>query len=423
MLIQFSVANFRSFKDRQTLSLVQAKGRELEARNTFEPAARIGHRLLKSAAIYGPNASGKSNLLRALYAMKQIIMESAAESQRGDLLPITPFLLDKATAQSPSEFEAVFAAGDVRYQYGFSATAERVMNEWLYAFPKGRQQHWYTRTWHDETRSYAWDMGNALAGDKQLWKKATRDNALLLSTAVQLNSDALQPVYDWFRDTLCTPRSIDPNFDHTASKYGNDAQRGKLLSFLKSADFDIHDVKVDARKFSEHLLPEDMPKAIRSEMSERFKDGMIYDVHTAHKLPDGTTVLFNMADESLGTQGFFALSGPVLDVLENGRVLLVDDLQDDFHPMLSRFVLSQFHGSEANPSNAQLIFSTHETSILTQEIIRRDQVWFCEKDAAQASRLYPLTDFSPRKDRENLEAAYLSGRYGALPYFKQAGAG
>ncbi len=203
MLIEFSAANFRSLRDRQTFSLAKAKGIELAETNAFNVLAFNEFDLLRSAAIYGPNAGGKSNFLRAMQAMKKIVLESATSLQRGDKLPLTPFRLSQATSQAPSEFEVTFVVSQVRYQYGFSATEERVHEEWLLAYPKGRPQRWFGRAWCDETQSYDWVFGNNLSGEKQLWQKSTRGNALFLSTAVQLNSEQLQPIYDWFKTTLC----------------------------------------------------------------------------------------------------------------------------------------------------------------------------------------------------------------------------
>jgi len=152
--------------------------------------------------------------------------------------------------------------------------------------------------------------------------------------------------------------------------------------------------------------------------SSQTLDKSLVSVKTAHVSDNGKKVLFDLGDESDGTQKIFALAGPWLDTLENGYVLVIDELHDNLHPLIVEFLVKLFHGKETNPRNAQLIFSTHDTSILNQEVFRRDQIWFCDKDRHQATKLYPLTDFSPRKGIENLERGYLSGRYGALPYLK-----
>jgi len=413
MLIEFEVKNYRSIKDAQTLSLVMDKGGELVESNSFNLAVPAATKLLRSSAIYGPNAAGKSSLISAVRTMRKIVLESASNSQRGDLLQVEPFLLDSFTEKAPTEFEVTLVADGVRYQYGFSATTERIAEEWLLAYPLGRPQRWFGRAWDNEKKTYDWEMGNALSGQKQLWQDSTRENALFLSTAVQLNSQQLQPVYDWFKKTL-RMGGISGSF--TASLCKDSDRKKRVLEFLAAADFDIQDVVVESEKMSIKHLPNDMPDVVKTSLLAEMKDAEVFDVKTVHRSSQGHLISFDFEDESGGTQRFFDLAGPWLDVLKNGYVLFVDELQNNLHPKLVQFLVKLFHSSETNPNNAQLIFTTHETSILDQNIFRRDQIWFCEKDNEQATQLYPLTKFSPRKGRENLEASYLAGRYGALPY-------
>jgi hypothetical protein len=415
MFIEFSVKNYRSIRDKQTLSLTRAKGGELQESNVFSPDTAGGMELLRTAAIYGPNAGGKTNLIMAVKAMQRIVLESATQRQHGDTLPVKPFLLDEMTADTPIEFEIVFIAGGVRYQYGFATTTERIVEEWLLAFPKGRPQRWFGRIWNSKKNTHEWEMGSSLQGQKQLWQESTRPNALFLSTAVQLNSTQLQPVYDWFKNTLRMVRLDGWSPAFTASLCEKSDQRAKILEFLKAADLDIHDVEVESEKMSAKHLPGDMPEELKIRLLEDMKDKEVYDIKTVHRTTQGKTVRFNFNEESHGTQKFFAMAGPFLDTLEHGYVLFIDELHDNFHPQMVKFLVKLFHSNKTNPNNAQLIFTTHETSILNQEVFRRDQIWFCEKDEQQATILYPLTDFSPRKGRENLEVSYLSGRYGALP--------
>lgn len=413
MLIEFSVANFRSIKERQTLNLVKSSGDEL-ANNTF--AANSGLELLRSAAIYGPNASGKSNILLAMQALRNTVIYSASQ-QHGEPLSITPFRLNTQTQQAPSEFEVSFIAQGVRYQYGFTATAERVYEEWLFAYPKKRPQRWFSRVWDATSQQSLWEFGSHLSGEKQLWQKSTRDNALFLSTAVQLNSQQLQPIYDWFKKTLKTTGVGGWNLGFSAALCEGE-RKSRVLEFIKAADLGISDIQLEKKPFDiNHLnLPADTSAAIREDILERMKDKQLVDIKTVHENAKGEAIVFDLEDESHGTQRIFAFAGPWLDTLEKGHVLFIDELHDSLHPKLLQFLVGLFHNDATNPNNAQLIFTTHETSILNQDVLRRDQIWFCEKDQQQATQLYPLTDFSPRKGRENLELAYLSGRYGALPF-------
>jgi len=421
MLIEFSVSNWRSLKETQALNLILAKGNELTESNSFQPVAPATAQLLRSAAVYGSNAAGKSNLLRAMRVMKGMVMDSA-KGQRGDAIPVVPFLLDSATEKAPTEFEVTFVAESVRYQYGFSATAERIQEEWLFAYPHGRAQKWLGRAWREGpepgTGVYEWEKCNSLSGQKQLWQESTRQNALFLSTAVQLNSKQLQPVYDWFKYTLrmANVSGWSPSF--TASLCKDTEQREKVMEFLRAADFNIQDVLVESEKMSAKHLPDDMPDELKVTLLKDLMDSEVFDIKTVHRSSEGRLITFGFEEESDGTQKFFAFAGPWLDALKNGYVLVIDELHDNLHPKMVRFLVQLFHNAETNPKNAQLVFTTHETSILNQDVFRRDQIWFCEKDAKQATRLYPLTDFSPKKGRENLEANYLAGRYGALPYLR-----
>ncbi len=418
MLVEFNVSNFLSFRDQATLSLVKAKSAELEDSNTFLPEAFSTPALLKSSVLYGANAAGKSNLIKALDTMREIVVNSAREGQAGEKLSIKPFLLDDSSSLQPSEFEATFVSDGVRYQYGFSATAERVLEEWLHAFPKGRPQRWIERSYNEDKQSYQWGSMEKLSGQKQLWQDSTRSNSLFLSTAMQLNSQQLKPVFDWFSNKLHVAGFGRWHPGYSTSLCEVKDTREKILGFLKAADVGIDDIKLQREKFNPETLPDGLPEEIKSQIENEYKDKPVINIKTSHTLKNGRKVLIDLDDESDGTQKIFALSGPWLDTLKNGYTLVIDELHDNLHPLMVKFLVDLFHNNETNPNNAQLIFTTHETSILNQDVFRRDQVWFCEKDKDQSSRLFPLTDFSPRKGVDNLEKGYLSGRYGALPYLR-----
>jgi len=417
MLIQFSVKNWRSVRDEQTLSMVKAKGDELGETNSFNPDISSVSELLSTAVIYGANAAGKTNLISALRAMKDIVLESA-NKQPGDQLPITSFLLDEETEDQPTEFEVIFVAKGVKFQYGFSASKKQIFEEWLIAYPNARPQRWFSRVWDESTGEFDWSFGAALLGQKQTWVESTRPNALFLSTATQLNSQQLKPVLGWFKVTLRLGRVAGWSPAYTASLCEGVESRVKILAFLKAADLDIKEIDVKAELASLKHFPDSLPEEVKKQILENMKDTQIYNIKTIHEGKQGQSIEFDFDNESDGTKKLFSFAGPWLDVLSKGRVLIVDELHDNLHPKLVSFLVGLFHSKETNPNNAQLIFTTHETSILNQDVFRRDQIWFCEKDKDQATRLYPLSDFSPRKGREDLEAAYLAGRYGALPYVR-----
>ena len=417
MLIQFSVTNWRSVRDEQTLSMVKAKSSELEETNTFSPESLINTGLLRSAVIYGANAAGKSNLISALRTMKSVVQDSAGK-QPGDELPVTSFRLDSETLTAPTEFEVIFVADGIKYQYGFTATKSQVHEEWLIAYPNNRPQKWFARALDLTTQKHEWQLGTALLGQKQLWLESTRPNALFLSTATQLNSQQLKPVYDWFKTTLRISGVAGWSPNYTAHSCDEPERRAKVLAFLKAADLDIKDLNITSESYTTNHLPDEIPDALKKTFVEAMKNTPLYDIKTVHENAQGDRVEFDFNEESDGTRKLFSFAGPWLDVLNKGKVLFVDELHDNLHPKLVSFLVGLFHDPNTNPKNAQLVFTTHETSILNQDVFRRDQIWFCEKEMNQATRLYPLTDFSPRKGRENLEAAYLAGRYGALPYIR-----
>lgn len=419
MLIQFSVKNFRSLRDMQTLSLARGAGEELETENSVQLATPGAPALLRSAVLYGPNAGGKSNLVKALTLMEWFVTESATDRQHGDSLPYEPFKLDLVSSTQPTEFEASFISNGVRYQYGFAYTKDRIHEEWLYAYPVGRAQKWIDRKWNAETKAYEWGKMSGLSGTKQIWQKNTRSNSLFLSQAVQLNSEQLQPVFAWFKRTLRVAHFNGWANSYSAKLCRDDEARPRVIKFLKAADLDIDDVHVEVEKFNpSDVKLKELPEALRQVLIDQIQDRDQYAIQTFHRNSKGDLVAFELEEESDGTKKFFAFAGPWIDVLENGYVLVIDELHNSLHPKMVKFLVDMFHSETHNPKNAQLIFTTHETSILNQETFRRDQIWFCQKDADKATVIYPLTDFSPRKERENLEVSYLAGRYGGLPFIR-----
>lgn len=420
MLIEFSVANYRSFWEPRKLSLTATPQKDLLESNTFDSPISGLPRLLRSAVVYGPNAGGKSNFIRAMGFVKQFVVSSAKEHQEGEKIAVSPFLFNQLGSSRPSEFEVQFIQEGVRYQYGFAATSERVTNEWLIAYPEGRPQRWFERSYLSEHDAYQWYFGSRFIGRKKQWQEMTRNNALFLSTAIQWNSEQLKPVFTWFKrlfiighGTLLSP--------HYSMKVCQDGEKKKnILAFLNEADISISDIQMETRDFSVEDLPSDMPEALKEKIRLDMDGKKTMRVGFFHPVDDGEShVLLPIEEESDGTRKLFAYAGPWLDILTQGKILFADELDTSLHPQIMRFLLSLFHTSKTNQANGQLIFTTHDTSLLDQDLVRRDQVWFVEKDQANASNLYPLTDFKPRAG-EALQKGYLNGRYGALPYTSEA---
>lgn len=416
MLIEFSVRNFRSFWEKQTLSMSALSTKELQAENSFLPPTKGLPRLLRSAVIYGPNGSGKSNLINALDFMQEFVLASSKESQVGERIDASPFLLNEHGPSQASEFEIIFVENNVRYQYGFKATRQRVVHEWLLAYPTAKAQRWFERSYDPEREKENWYFGSKFLGSKKTWQEHTRPNALFLSTAVQLNSEQLQPVFTWFKKLITIPHGelISPTF--SAESCEDRGTYADILSFLQSADIDVDAIEIKEKQIDSFPFPKGMPEELRAAIKNDLEGKKYKEVFFKHRIGDSDKyVSLPLGNESDGTQKLFAYSAPWLDLLKNGRILVVDELDNSFHPHLVRYLLKLIHSKVSNMKNGQLIFSTHDTSVLDAKILRRDQIWFMEKDGEKATQLYPLTDFHPRK-KEALEKGYLQGRYGALPY-------
>ena len=401
MLIEFGVSNFKSIRDEARLSMAAGTGKEHESSHLLAPKAtgRVpSNPLVRTAVIYGANAAGKTNLLDALDIMQRIV---TVPSQPGEPLPIEPFKFDPEKAQDDTTFEVLCVVDGVRYRYGFAANAERVHREWLFAWPRGRVQRWVEREGQD------WKLNGRLGGDKSVWRRATRPNALFLSTAVSLNSRQLKPLFDWFRHTLRVVGSGVLDIPVVALNQ----HKREIIGFLQAANMSIADFRVVEHDINPEDLPADMPEELKKIITGT---GSMARVVLRHATASGSAEL-EFTDESAGTQKLFNLAVPLLQSLQEGFVIVIDELDNSLHPTLVRFILDRFHNPRFNTGNAQMVFATHDTSILSQEFFRRDQIWFCERDEQLATHLYPLNDFRPRKGVENLERSYLVGRYGAVP--------
>ncbi len=416
MLIEFSVTNFKSIQNTQTLSLVASPASELREQNSFITNEKGALRLLRSAAIYGPNASGKSNLIEAINFMDNFVGKSSKEGQEGEPIEVKPFLFNTTTRTGSSEFEVIFLQEGVRYQYGFAVNSMSVNHEWLIAYPEGRPQRWFERKFDALNKKEDWYFGSKFKGHKTVLQETTRSNALFLSTAVQFNNEQLKPVFNWFQQKLriIGVGGLAPIYTTTLCE--NEKDRKRILEFLNAADLSIKDINIERKRFDPTDLPSDMPEPIK-DIIRKDLDGAEFSEAKFLHIVEGTeeVVTLEADDESVGTKKLFAMAGPWLDVIDNGHVLFVDELNNSMHPLMVRFLIGMINNPQINRKNAQLIFSTHDTSVLDNELFRRDQIWFTEKDAMNATNLYPLSDFTPRKG-EALEKGYLKGRYGALPY-------
>ena len=413
MLVEFRVQNFRSLREEQVLSLVASKDKTLQDTHTQSTGLKAAPSVLRSAAIYGANASGKSNLIKALQYMRGVVAESATVIQPGQTFAVQPFRLDAQSAKEPTAFEVTFIIDGVRYQYGFALTPQRIVSEHLLVYKAFKPQRWYERRYDAQTGKDVYDFGPSLKGPKHLWEGATRPNALFLSMAVQLNSEALRPVFDWFVNGLVIFNEQAQLSPQVSIRMLQQAEgRRQICDFLSAADIGIADIEVVTRKVPSQAVHFDLVAGKAEVRNEEVEE---HQLRFSHVTEQGRAV-FDLMDESNGTRNLLFLTGPVLDILRKGLTLVIDELDTSLHTLLVRELVRLFHRPEINTGGAQLIFTTHDTSLLDAPgLLRRDQIWFVEKDRDQASELVSLSEFSPRKN-EALERGYLMGRYGGIPF-------
>lgn len=412
MLLEFRVKNFRSIKDQQTLSMVASPNKELVDSHLMSSGLKSLDKVVRSCVVYGPNASGKSNVLFALAFMRAVVAESATVIQPGQQYSVQPFRLDAQSATEPSEFEITFAEDGIRYEYGFSMRAERIESEWLLVYRAPKPQQWFFRRFDHESKAYDYEFSAHLTGPRKLWQDSTRPNALFLSTAVQLNSDLLQPIFSTIVSKIVYfSAGATPAPEYTTALLKDPTNKNAVRDFLASADVGISDIESVSRKALQQKI-EFSPTGIATPTVSELRE--LQMPQFLHETESGSA-RFEFHEESLGTQRLYSFAAPVLDVIQRGKLLIVDELDSSLHSLLVRHLVNLFHNKLANPHGAQLIFSTHDTTLLEDSLFRRDQIWFTEKGRDQATKLYPLTDFSPRKN-EALERGYLTGRYGAIPF-------
>jgi len=424
MIIQFSVSNYRCFRGLQTLNLTATGDKSLQD-NCIDAVlpGLSGKRWLKGVGIYGANASGKSTVLDALHGLTRLVLRSAKVTDAKEpVRHIEPFALCPDNPTPPTAFGLVFVADGLRYEYRVAATRERIWHESLRAFPSAREQVWYSRDWDPAETAYVWtpERPTGFRRDPQL-EGYTLPNMLFLSKAVANNREELDPVYRWFKERLrflglgaqrhvsmdFTLKQVDEQGEHFA----------RIVELLRHADIGVSgagtiDSPTDEGDSENYInrLPKGLREALRS--SRRWLRPEL--THTGAGVSD---LSLPWQAESAGTHRLFALAGPWLDILSKGQVVCVDELETSMHPLMARELLRMFMCPKANSKGAQLIFTTHNPLLLDTTLIRRDQVWFTDKDDAGAAHLYPLTDYSPRKG-ESLVRGYMSGRYGAVPFIQ-----
>lgn len=426
MLIRFEVENFLSFKGKQHLSMIADKDKDMEETHCIEPEPGVNLKLLKSAAIFGANASGKSNLLNALLFMRDFVIESTLIGANKDKSLFEPFKLDKKTIVEPGFFEISFLLEKKVYIYGFKIDKEKVREEWLYCYPRKKRVLLFRRELIEEETikltasdkkefEYHYKYGNHFKGEKKKLESLTRENSLFLSVGAQFAHPILKRVFYWFKEFM-TPGITRRTFGLTGFTINfieeDKNQKKRILSFVKSADLGIKDIKIEKINAEQITDFDKLPDELKKEI----KDGHFINIEMTHtSFIDNVEFSANIdfEYESMGTRRLFQLAGPLFYTLMNGGVLIIDELEDSLHFNLQKRILEEFF---ENSKNSQIIFTSHNIQLLEDKLFRRDEIWFTEKKEDGSTDLFSLADFKPkpRKDK-SIKNGYLTGAYGALP--------
>ena len=423
MIIEFKLANYRSINAEETLSFVAENAR----RHPGNLIQRPGYKLLKAAALFGANASGKSNFVKAIGDMQEFVRDSATRMNEGDPITIAePFRLDPATREAPSRFEITFVTEDINYTYGFAVTRKRVESEWLTAKREKTEAKVceFRRTFNGMIGEYVWDFGGFHKADVNQIKDRTLDNMLALSVGPQQKVERLRPAYTYLRERIQTfDMSGEPDTLLMATaKLCQESEdvRQALSSFLGAADTGIESLNIGTAVQAVPKVPTDAPVPFQDAFHAlaSLADFVPMPRITARRHDSGGKLVhFDLQkDESRGTQRFFAVMGPLLEALTKGGFIVMDELDASMHPLLTRRLLELFQSAKANPNGAQLLFTTHDASLLDEDLFRRDQIWLAEK-CEGASTFFSLADIRPPvRNTESFLRNYLVGRYGGTPH-------
>jgi AAA15 family ATPase/GTPase len=413
MVVEFSVENFRSFKEKQVFSLLATKDQELAEQNTFEIDKKL--RFLRTAVIYGANASGKSNFFKALIFFLKFAITSGPRKQAGDLTGAEPFVFSKQTDSGPSGFEIIFYHHDknqenVRYRYGFSVDSEKVVTEYLYALYNVREVNLFVREGQDITCTPNFKEGVRA-------KPAVRSNCTLLSVSAQTNGEIATAIVSYFRNITAT-FGFEDRSSHINKNINNVSYQEKIIDFLKYADIHIKKIKSEIIPLNlDSFGDPDFANFFKNKYPDAQQQRILYG-HTFYDDETPTGEIYLPAEqESTGTQKLFSFSDLILRSLEKGTPLFIDEFDAQLHPLMIESIIKLFNSPVSNPNNAQLVISCHAVNILTNKLFRRDQIWFCEKDQFGATDLYSLVEYEkPVRKDATFSKDYLQGKYGAIPY-------
>lgn len=421
MITNFCAENYRSISERVELSFAASMG----IKDTEDEGYTVmnGQNILNAMAIFGANSSGKSNVFKAIGRMRSLIVQSVRLNDN-ESLNYDPFLLSDSPLR-PTRFELSFVDGTDRFTYGFSYTAKQIEEEWLMAkYPRRSQKTLLRRTAEGiEIDEQRFSEGlNIKNGSVPL-----NNNRLFISLAAQLGGEVSKRVIEWFRTQLNVISGLrDNDFSRVTKEmlHAHVDYREDVLGLIGGLDLGFDEVTTEQENIDELSLPKGFPAGLISSLKEH-PPITAYARHTKYNDEGDEVGLVDFdidEKESDGTRKLFNLAGPIVDTLREGKVLFIDELDAELHPLLSRQIVKRFNCPKTNPRGAQLVFTTHDTNMLSRKLLRRDQVVFVEKDKKAMTHLTPMMSIKmengakPRTD-SNYEKNYLEGKYNAIPYF------
>lgn len=419
-ILKFTVENYRSISERKTISFIPTAIKD----NPIDNIASVnGIKYLKTCAIYGANSSGKSNLITAFSQMKKMV-RSSIKMNEDDKLPYTPFLLDETSNSKPTLFELEFYSDNEHYRYGFSYTEKRIHEEWLMQINGKKGKPYFLRT------TEGIGINEEFFPEGKDLEQKTNKNRLFLSLVGQLGGNVSNSLLSFFKEKLNVISGLETdNYDLFSRQliYENLPGSKEMKLFFKDMQIGFSDMSVRAHEFDVNELPDDISEELKKRLVEQLSNKKELKAYTKHGIYDDNgrkigTKSFDFDEmESAGTKKLFEMSGPVFDTIINGTILIIDELDAKMHPILSKELVSLFNDVNHNPLGAQLVFSTHDTNLLSTGLLRRDQIWFTEKDSRERTDIYNMMHIilpdgtKPRGDG-NIERNYIQGRYGAIPY-------
>ncbi len=418
MIVEFTVGNFLSFNHKRTLTF-EAKGISELKSNVF---IQNKHQLLRSVVVYGANSSGKSNLIKALDRMRDNVLLSVKLND-SDELDYSPFLLSSESEYAPTFFEVIFIDDKVKYRYGFEYNQTEIVNEWLFVGNNSKtEKPLFIRTKDGIAVTDKFEEGKG-------YETATNDNRLFISLIAQLRGAISKKILKWFKNVgvLSGLEHKDYNVFSLVVLHKQLEGCTESLALFQNLRLGFKELTIQESEFNPLNLPDELPKNVKSKLVKELTGKTQLTLKTTHNKFDKNghivgEVLFDADEqESAGTNKIVHLSGPIFDTLISGKILIIDELDAKLHPLITIYIINLFNNPSTNPNNAQLLFATHDTNLLSIDTFRRDQIWFTEKDDTEQTDLYSLHDFNlpdgtkVRSDA-NIEKNYIRGRYGAIPF-------